>query len=102
MLAQLHLAEETFALHLLLQRPEGLVDIVVTDENLHVAFLFNPTVDRPNSKRRLTTGARCFCPDPEQCIRMSLYSIRSFRGTEKAEPKTTRQADQIAFYQLRA
>jgi hypothetical protein len=39
MLAQLHLAEETFALHLLLQRPEGLVDIVVTDENLRAVFL---------------------------------------------------------------
>jgi len=48
--AELHLAEETFALHLLLQRLEGLVDIVVTDKNLHVVFLFNPTVDRPNSK----------------------------------------------------
>src|SRR6516225_4148001 len=37
--AELHLAEETLALHLLLQRLEGLVDIVVTDENLHVVFL---------------------------------------------------------------
>ena len=36
MLAELHLAEKAFALHLLLQRPEGLIDIVVTDENLHV------------------------------------------------------------------
>jgi hypothetical protein len=40
MLAELHLAEDAFALHLLLQRPQRLVDIVVTDENLHVAFLF--------------------------------------------------------------
>ena len=39
MAAELHLAEETFALHLL-QRLEGLVDIVVTDENLHVELLF--------------------------------------------------------------
>jgi len=58
MLAQLHLAEDAFALHLLLQRPEGLVDIVVTDENLHLSFLFNPTVDRPNSQGRLATGAQ--------------------------------------------
>ena len=36
MLAELHLAEKAFALHLLLQRPEGLIDIVVADENLHV------------------------------------------------------------------
>src|SRR5580704_14501160 len=33
--AQLHLAENALALHLFLQRLEGLVDIVVTDENLH-------------------------------------------------------------------
>src|SRR6516164_1210769 len=56
--AQLHLAEETFALHLLLQRLEGLVDIVVADENLHVVFLFSPTVDRPNSQGAWITGAR--------------------------------------------
>ena len=35
MAAKLHLAENALALHLLLQRFEGLVDIVVTDENLH-------------------------------------------------------------------
>jgi hypothetical protein len=39
MLTELHLTEEALALHLLLQRPEGLVDIVVTDKNLHAAFL---------------------------------------------------------------
>src|SRR4029077_1392328 len=50
MLAELHLTEDAFALHLLLQRPEGLVDIVVTDKNLHAVFLFDPTLDRPNSQ----------------------------------------------------
>jgi len=50
MLAELHLTEDAFALHLLLQRPKGLVNIVVTNENLHVVFLFNPIVDRPNSQ----------------------------------------------------
>jgi hypothetical protein len=35
MAAELHLAENALALHLLLQRLEGLVDVVVTDENLH-------------------------------------------------------------------
>jgi len=39
MLAELHLAEDAFSLHLLLQRSEGLVDIVVTDKNLHAVFL---------------------------------------------------------------
>src|SRR5215831_17206769 len=33
--AELHLAENALALHLLLERLEGLVDIVVADENLH-------------------------------------------------------------------
>jgi hypothetical protein len=47
---ELHLAEDAFALHLLLQRPEGLIDIVVTDKNLHAVFLFDPTVGRPNNQ----------------------------------------------------
>ncbi len=31
----LHFAERTFTLHLLLQGLEGLIDVVVTDENLY-------------------------------------------------------------------
>ncbi|HXX51703.1 MAG TPA: hypothetical protein VEI98_10530 [Xanthobacteraceae bacterium] len=38
--AELHLAEDAFALHLSLQCLEGLIDIVVADENLHVVLLF--------------------------------------------------------------
>jgi hypothetical protein len=34
MIAELHLAEQAFALHLLLERFQGLVDIVVTNDNL--------------------------------------------------------------------
>jgi hypothetical protein len=47
---EFHLAEDAFALHLLLQHLEGLIDIVVTNENLHVLLLFNPMVDRPYSE----------------------------------------------------
>ena len=86
MLAELHLTEKAFALHLLLQRPEGLIDIVVTDENLHVVFLFNPTVDRLNSRGAWTLGGtdmrNSLRPDP-----MSLYSIRLFTGNEKLRQK---------------
>ena len=39
--AELHLAEDALALHLLLKHLEGLSDTVVPDENLHAAFLFN-------------------------------------------------------------
>ena len=35
MVAKLHLAKKALALHLSLQRFEGLVDIVIADENLH-------------------------------------------------------------------
>ena len=39
--AQLHLAKDTLTLHLLLECLERLIDIVVTDENLHlVAYSF--------------------------------------------------------------
>jgi hypothetical protein len=58
MAAELHLAEDALAQHLLLQHLEGLVDIVVTDENLHASFLFNPTVDSislPTRPRRART-----------------------------------------------
>src|SRR5690242_7494771 len=33
--AQLHLREQAFALHFFLQAAQSLIDIVVTDENLH-------------------------------------------------------------------
>ena len=96
MAAELHLAEETFALHLLLQRLEGLVDIVVADENLHVVFLFKPTGDRPNSQGAWATGGYpqtlpittlSLYPEPKRFIRISLYSIRLFTGNEKLRQK---------------
>jgi hypothetical protein len=39
MSAQLHFAENTFALHFLFQRLESLVDIIVANENLHASIL---------------------------------------------------------------
>ena len=50
MAAELHLAEDALALHLLLQHPQCLVDIVVTDDNQHVAFLFDRVVDGPDGQ----------------------------------------------------
>ena len=44
--AELHLAENTLALHLLLERLEGLVDIVVANENLHEASFIGWRLDR--------------------------------------------------------
>jgi hypothetical protein len=40
MAAQLHLAEDALALHLLLQSLEGLIDVIIADENLHAASSF--------------------------------------------------------------
>ena len=37
MATQLHLAENTFALHFFLERLERLIDIIVANENLHWA-----------------------------------------------------------------
>src|SRR6476661_8638449 len=34
-IAELHLAEDAFALHLFLQRPEGLIHIVIANDDLH-------------------------------------------------------------------
>ena len=58
MAAEFHLAEYPLALHLLLQHPEGLVDIVVADENLHAVFLFDRAVNRPDGQGARATGAR--------------------------------------------
>ena len=57
MAAQLHLAEHTFALHLLLQHPQRLVDIVVTDENLHAAFLLDRAVNGADGQGARAAGA---------------------------------------------
>jgi hypothetical protein len=59
MAAELHLAENTLALHLLLQHLERLVDIVIADENLHAAFLF-VRADDGSTARALGPLARGF------------------------------------------
>jgi len=38
MLLELHLTKNTLTLQLFLQSPKGLIDIVVTNANLHVVF----------------------------------------------------------------
>jgi hypothetical protein len=58
MAAEFHLAEYALALHLLLQHPEGLVDIVVADENLHAVFLFDRAANGPDGQGARATGAR--------------------------------------------
>src|SRR6185437_47106 len=40
MAAELHVAENSLTLHLLLQRLEGLIDVVIANENLHAASSF--------------------------------------------------------------
>ena len=85
MAAELHLAEETFALHLLLQRLEGLVDIVVADENLHVVFLFKPAADRPNSQGAWAAGRypQALPITTRSLSRTRMFHIRPFTGTKK-------------------
>ena len=56
MAAELHFAEDALALHLLLQHPKGLVDIVVTYENLHAAFLLDRAVDMAKALGPLAHG----------------------------------------------
>ena len=69
MAAELHLAKDALALHLLLQHFESLVDIVVTNENLHVAFLFAREVDRPSGR-----AARALAQGYPDMNSVSLYS----------------------------
>ncbi|OAG77720.1 hypothetical protein Amal_01092 [Acetobacter malorum] len=45
MTTQLHFTEDAFTLHFFLERFESLIDIVVTDENVHLAT--NPCFRKP-------------------------------------------------------
>jgi hypothetical protein len=58
MAAEFHFAKEALALHLLLQHFEGLIDIVVTDENLHAALLFDRMVDGHDGQAAQASDAR--------------------------------------------
>jgi hypothetical protein len=58
--AEFHLAEDALTLHLLFQHLEGLVDIVVTDENLHAAFLLDRAIDGSNGQGVPASGARIY------------------------------------------
>ena len=65
MTAEFHLAEDALALHLLLQHLKGLVDIVVTDENLHSALLFDRAGETTESQGARANGQRkCTIRDP--------------------------------------
>ena len=51
-------SKDALALHLLLKHLEGLVDIVVTDENLHAAFLFDRASDGADGQDIPVTDAQ--------------------------------------------
>jgi len=57
MTAQLHFAENALTLHLLLERLEGLIDIVVANENLHACILYSEG-SSPRRHRRQGSRAR--------------------------------------------
>ena len=93
MAAELHLAEDALALHLLLQHLEGLVDIVVTDENLHAAFLFDRAVDGPDGQGARATGhgyAQCGCRWHPRYEPTSIFEIVPADGTRPANWKERR------------
>jgi hypothetical protein len=93
MLPELHFTKDAFTLHLFLQHPEGLVDIVVADENLHVISF---SVDLRNGQgggsaygyshsnhlNRLTMrrgrAARQWHPRSRRARRLSAFTRRRF------------------------
>ena len=75
MAAKFHLAEDPLALHLLLQHLEGLIDIVVTDKNLHAAFLFDRAMMGAMAKNARATGADRHSPDADGTRRKNQRSI---------------------------
>src|ERR1700745_3306944 len=91
MLAELHLAEYALALHLLLQHPEGLVDIVVADENLHAVFLFDRAFNGPDGQGARATGAHNSGADSTRGANQRRYLKACLpMGTMAANCKTRR------------
>ena len=76
MAAKLHLAENALALHLFLQRLESLVDVVVTDENLHASFLLNGS---------LVVGCAAGRKRPAKSGANSRVGVKSPSGTRVSE-----------------
>jgi hypothetical protein len=58
MAAHLHFAKHALSLHFLLQHSEGLIDIVVTDEDLHAAFLLGRAVGWTDRQAARANDAR--------------------------------------------
>lgn len=72
--AKLHLAKDAFALHLLLQRLERLIDIVVADQNLH-AFLSHQVCTRCQAHPVLDL-VQCDSEAKPDCARIRSPSAR--------------------------
>src|SRR3954452_12731625 len=85
--AELHLAEDPLALHLLLQRLEGLIDIVVANENLHPASSSIGRIEFleaaegrlrpcPQPQGRGHTRSKARCPPVNEGIRTRFGGLR--------------------------
>src|SRR5437763_9925886 len=70
-------------LHLLLQRPKGLVDIVVTHENLHAAFL----LDRGGTDRKSTR-----LNSSHRCISYAVFCLKKKKQHAGQNPRAKAQA----------
>jgi hypothetical protein len=90
MAAELHLAENALALHLFLQRLESLVDVVVTDENLHAAFLLNGSL--LSDAQRAANGPLSRAQIAERALKVHLG-----HGISRTSPGTGRGSE-IAGY----
>src|SRR6201994_954177 len=78
MAAELHLAENPLALHLLLQRLEGLINIVIANKNLHAASSF----ERSHLNRVKAKGAENTAP---QVLSARMYQTKDQMSTVPAE-----------------
>ena len=83
MAAKLHLAEDALALHLLLQRLEGLIDVVIADENLHAVFY-----------RDILSAALDI--RPSEGVRAIVAEVLAFDMPGSAIPGYLRKAAQLA------
>src|SRR5579875_94540 len=90
MAAQLHLAENALALHLLLERLQGLVNIVVTNKDLHACSFVADRSSRfakPVFARRFASRA-----STRKAVKSPLFPRAGNDGARRAPPKAPRSS----------
>ena len=85
MLPKLHLAKDTFTLHLLLESAEGLIDIVVTNHNLHLRHHLSRVFEFRKSQERAIYQPT---PDLSTIGNATMADAQNTKSAPSTDPKS--------------